>query len=307
MLRRASLRSGRPSAPGPATNLDELLEMNDANCSLLTEVEDLVEAAAAQAATEAAQGVGYTDLIVNPSHWGAWGHRPQEMLEALDEGFTRAEAGGPIRTGLSLSIGRHVTADAAEAMVAAMVASGIDRVVGVSIDGNESAPGAGSDRFAPAVAAAREAGLHIAVHTGESGGVDHIWRNLEVLSPDRIDHGVRSIEDPDLVEELARRGTTLAMCPTSNLVLGVVASLGEHPIDQLRRSGVPVTVNTDDPMVFGTDLLREYEIAADAFGWDRELFADLARTSIRASTAGAELQAELLAGVDRHLRPDAAR
>ena len=260
VLGRASHREHRDAAPGPATNLDELLEMNDLNCSLLTEVGDLVEAAAAQAATETAQGVGYTDLIVNPSHWGAWGHRPREMLEALDEGFSRAEAGGPVRTGLSLSIGRHSPWRQPRPWWPPWSPPGSTGWSGSASTATSRRPAPAATASRQAVAAAREAGLHIAVHTGESGGVDHIWRNLEVLSPDRIDHGVRPRGDPTC-GGLARRGTTLAMCPTSNVVLGVVVALGEHPIDRLRRAGVPVTVNTDDPMVFGTDLLREYEIA----------------------------------------------
>ncbi|CAN5641413.1 adenosine deaminase [soil metagenome] len=300
VLAQAAERSGGTVMPGPAHNLDELLEMNDHNCSLLTTADELSEAAFVRAATASALGIRYTDLIINPSHWPVWFDRLDQMLEALDAGFNRFEEDGHIRTGLLLSIGRHVDAATAVGIVDAVIRSTIPRVVGISIDGNESAPGAGLERFLPAVTAAKEHGLYVAIHTGESGGTDAIWPNLTLLAPDRIDHGVRSIDDPDLVAELARLGTTLCICPTSNLVLGIVPDLASHPIAALRSAGVSVSLNTDDPLVFGTDLPREYLIAAEAFDWTTQDLVGLARTSIETSAAPIELKATLLAELDAY-------
>lgn len=295
VLERAARRVGQSPIGGPATNLDELLHMNDHNCSLLTTSDDLQEAAHARADAAKAQGICYTDLIINPSHWPAWAHRLDEMIDALDRGFSASEDNDHIaRTRLLLSIGRHQDSAAAHRVVDAVLGAPAARMAGISIDGNESAPGAGRERFSAAVARARDAGKYIAVHTGESGGPEAVWANLTLFNPDRIDHGVRSIEDPALVTELARRGTTLAICPTSNTVLGIVPNLHAHPIDRLRRAGVPVTINTDDPLVFGTDLVREYTTASAHFGWSAPDLKHLARTSIECSAAPESLKRELL-------------
>jgi adenosine deaminase len=117
---------------------------------------------------------------------------------------------------------------------------------------------------------------------------------LEILQVDRIDHGVRACEDAALVAELARRGTPLGVCPTSNLTLGLYPEIREHPIDRLRRAGVRVSVNTDDPELLDTSLLDEYETCSAAFGWERGDLTRLARTSIEASFAPRHLRESML-------------
>lgn len=104
------------------------------------------------------------------------------------------------------------------------------------------------------------------MHVGESSGPEGVWDAVELLGADRIDHGVRAIHDPALVQMLADRQIPLGVCPTSNLVLGVYPSIAEHPIERLRKAGVRVSLNTDDPALLGASLVGEYGLAGRRLG-----------------------------------------
>jgi adenosine deaminase len=305
LLARAARRGGAElPATGPFDGLGAMLRSLDASCALLTEPADIVELALAYGRSTVANGVAYSDLIVNPAHWPAWTARLGDFVRLLDEGCGEAEAEGAGRIGLCPSIGRWMAAGEAGELVDTLIELRHPRVVGVSLDGDEGAPGAGSDRFAPALERARRNGLGVAVHAGESSGPDGVRHALDVLRADRIDHGIRSIDDPVLVADLADRGTPLGICPSSNVQLHLVPTLSQHPVEQLRRLGVRVSLNTDDPVLFGTTLVDEYLRTAAAFGWDRTAVAELARTSITASFASSDRKIELLAALDRYTRAD---
>jgi adenosine deaminase len=117
---------------------------------------------------------------------------------------------------------------------------------------------------------------------------------VNLLGADRIDHGVRAIEDAALVSMLADRQIPLGICPTSNLVLRVYPSIQEHPIEKLREAGVRVSINTDDPTLLGASLVGEYGLCRQAFGWTDEMTKSVARTSIDASFASADVKAHLM-------------
>jgi aminodeoxyfutalosine deaminase len=146
-------------------------------------------------------------------------------------------------------------------------------IVGVGLGGEEAlyAP----EPFAPAFAAAREQGLGSVPHAGEVVGPESIRGTLVALQPDRIRHGIRAVEDPGLVRELADRGLVLDVTPISNVRTGAVPSLDEHPLAQLVEAGVRCSVSTDDPAMFDTDLTREYE-AVEAVGVDPRLLYESA-------------------------------
>jgi aminodeoxyfutalosine deaminase len=133
-------------------------------------------------------------------------------------------------------------------------------VVGIGLGGPEE--GHPPEPYADAFALAREGGLASVPHAGESVGAESVRGALEILGADRIRHGVRAVEDTGLVAELAGRGTVLDVCPISNLRLGIVRSLEEHPLPQLLAAGVRCSISTDDPAIFDTDLTRDYEAAA---------------------------------------------
>ena len=132
-------------------------------------------------------------------------------------------------------------------------------VVGIGLGGPEE--GHPPEPYAEAFALAREGGLASVPHAGESVGAESVRGALEKLGADRIRHGIRAVEDPGLVVELAGRGTVLDVCPISNLRLGIVRSLEEHPLPQLVAAGVQCSISTDDPAIFDTDLTRDYEAA----------------------------------------------
>jgi adenosine deaminase len=125
-----------------------------------------------------------------------------------------------------------------------------------------------------------------------------------MLTPSRIGHGVRSIEDPALVRHLADIGMPLEVCPSSNVATGVFASLEEHPFPRLREAGVVVTLNSDDPAMFGSWLCDEYAIARDAFGYGDEDLAEIARTGVRSSFADDDLEATMLRDIDAWVDAD---
>jgi aminodeoxyfutalosine deaminase len=133
-------------------------------------------------------------------------------------------------------------------------------VVGIGLGGPED--GHPPEPYADAFALARDGGLASVPHAGEAVGAESVRGALDALAADRIRHGVRSVEDPGLVAELAGRGTVLDVCPLSNLRTGVVRSLEEHPLPQLVAAGVRCSISTDDPAMFDTDLTRDYEAAA---------------------------------------------
>lgn len=286
--------------PRPADRLFEFagladfLEFLDWASGLASTTERLRQLAYEFCRRLARDGTGYADLIVNPSHWAHWRHRIPEMIVALDAGFTQAEQEGLPSVGLCISILRTQSAAEAEALVALLITTKHPRVVALSIDGNEAAAGRTGPRFASAFARAREMGLRRTVHAGESSGPEGVIDAIQLLQADRIDHGVRAIDDPAVVTMLAADGIALGICPSSNVSLGVYPSIAAHPIDLLRRKGVRVSINTDDPSLLGTGLPLEYAKVIVAFDWDDATIRDVARTSIDASFAPEGIKTALL-------------
>jgi adenosine deaminase len=155
--------------------------------------------------------------------------------------------------------------------------------------------------FAPAFEIARAAGLLITPHAGELVGAESVREAVEVLHADRILHGVRVIEDPALTAEVARLGVCLDVCPSSNVVLHVVPDLEHHPLPALLAAGVTCSINADDPVQFGPNVLEEYELSRSRLGLTDEQLAGCARASLTASGAPDDVKAQALAGIDAWL------
>ncbi|RUX84858.1 adenosine deaminase, partial [Mesorhizobium sp. M7D.F.Ca.US.004.01.2.1] len=222
-----------------AHDLKSFLEMLDWLCGTFRTREQLATTAYKFAQRMGRSGVRYADVIVNPTHWPHWHGNIPGMIDAFDAGFAAAEQDGHPPVGLCVSLLR--TQSAADAIELVELLSEIrhKRVVALSIDGNEAAAGRTGPRFAEAFRRAGAAGLRRTVHAGESSGPEGVRDAIELLGADRIDHGVRAIEDPDLVDLLAQKQIPLGVCPISNVALGVYPSLAEHPLDALRKAGVP--------------------------------------------------------------------
>jgi adenosine deaminase len=279
--------------------LADFLHFLDWACGLASTRERLAELSYGYSRRLADSGAGYADVIVNPTHWTAWHGRLPDMIDAIDAGLAAAEQDGLPPVGLCISLLRTQSADAAAELVDSLVALRHPRVVALSIDGNEAAAGRTGPRFAQAFKRAGAAGLRRTVHAGESSGPEGVRDAIELLGADRIDHGVRAIEDPDLVGLLVDRRIPLGICPTSNLTLGVYAAIEDHPIDRLRRAGVVVSINTDDPVLLGASLEGEYALCSKAFGWPDEVLRSLARSSIDASFANPDIKAKLIQALSR--------
>jgi adenosine deaminase len=279
--------------------LADFLHFLDWACGLVRTREELAEAAYAFSRRLAASGAGYGDLIFNPTHWKPWHGRLREMLDALDAGFRAAEQDGLPPVGLCVSLLRMQSADAAAELVDILIELRHPRIVALSIDGNEATAGRTGPRFAEAFRRAGAAGLKRTVHAGESSGPEGVRDAIELLGADRIDHGVRAIEDASVVALLAERRIPLGICPTSNLILGVYPSMQAHPIERLRQAGVAVSVNTDDPALLGTSLEQEYMLCREAFDWSDDDLWSVARTSIDASFANDDVKTRLRDALSR--------
>jgi adenosine deaminase len=284
-------------ADGPG-GLAAFLRMLDWQCGLVRTAEQAARAAYRFAARESSSGIGYADLIVNPTHWTAWAGRIPALFDAFAAGLDEAEQDGLATVGLCPSLLRQQTASGAAELVDWMVSARPRRVVALSLDGDERSAGRVSERFADAFARAASAGFGRTVHAGESSGPDGVWDAVRVLGADRIDHGVRCVEDPELVTTLAGQRIPLGVCPLSNIVLGVAADRRSHPLDALRRAGVPVSVNTDDPAVLRYRNEQEWAACAEAYGWGTDVVVELARTSVVASFADPDRKRALLAELD---------
>ncbi|MDY7100303.1 MAG: adenosine deaminase [Actinomycetota bacterium] len=303
-IRELAARAGE-ELPRPAedmyvtTNLAEFLEALDWVCGLVRDTDTASEQAATFAHRLAAQGVVYAEVIINPTHWA--GLDAPDLLAAVADGFERAHADGGADCRLLPSILRAQSAGDAIALVETVLKLDHPRIVGLSIDGNEEAEGPGSSRrFVEAYSLARDAGLGATAHAGESSGPEGVRDALDLLGVTRVDHGVRSADDPELLGRLATEEVTLNVCLSSNCHL-VYGSIDEHPIRELIGAGVPVTINTDDPDTLRVTLSSELALAARHLGWGADELVESQRRAVRASFAPAERKAELLALLDDHV------
>jgi aminodeoxyfutalosine deaminase len=176
----------------------------------------------------------------------------------------------------------------------------VDALVGFGLGGPEI--GVPRPQFQPHFDAARAAGLHSVPHAGETTGPETVWHAIRMLGAERIGHGTSAAQDPELLTHLAESGIPLEVCPSSNVATRAVASLEEHPLATFRDAGVTITVNSDDPSMFGTSLNREYEIAASLLDLDTGGVADLGRVAVRASFAPDDLKVRLLAEIDDYAK-----
>jgi aminodeoxyfutalosine deaminase len=185
---------------------------------------------------------------------------------------------------------------AADATLSFALNHRVDALVGFGLGGPEI--GVSRPQFKPHFDAARRLGLHSVPHAGETTGPETVWDALQMLGAERIGHGTSAAADPKLLTYLAKTGVPLEVCPSSNIATRAVASLGEHPIVAFRDAGVTITINSDDPSMFGTTLNREYEIAADLLGLDAGGVTDLVRASVRASFAPDDVKWSILSEID---------
>ena len=170
-------------------------------------------------------------------------------------------------------------------------------VVGFGLGGYEV--GAPPEPFAHAFEAARSAGLRLVPHAGETMGADSVWGAVRDLGAERIGHGVRAMEDPELLHYLKEHQITLEVNPTSNICLHVYRRHAEHPFPHLDRMGLNLTVNSDDPPLFNTTLCQEYEVLATEFGYQEPDLIRIARNAFVAATLSGEQRAEMLAAFDQ--------
>jgi aminodeoxyfutalosine deaminase len=176
----------------------------------------------------------------------------------------------------------------------------VDALIGFGLGGPEI--GVARAQFKPHFDAARRVGLHSVPHAGETTGPETVWDALRLLGAERIGHGTSAAQDSALLEYLAAHDVPLEVCPSSNIATKAVAALEEHPIAAFRDAGVTITVNSDDPSMFGTSLNQEYEIAARLLDLDADGIADLARAAVRASFAEPEAKAALLRDIEHYCR-----
>jgi adenosine deaminase len=239
----------------------------------------------------ARDGAIYVELTASIDHSRIAGIGDAEHWEGIAAGIDDARRDHGIEARILSVAVRNYGVERAVEIAELTAARPHPYVVGFSLAGDEA--GYPPEPFVEAYRVAEKAGLGCTVHAGEWAGAASVRGALE-LPVTRISHGVRAIEDPALVEELARRRITLEVCPTSNVVLGVFATYGDHPFPALRDAGIPLTLGSDDPPYFGASVGGEYAVAREHFGLgDAELVA-ITRNAVEASFAEPELRSKLL-------------
>jgi aminodeoxyfutalosine deaminase len=233
-------------------------------------------------AEQAYQNVVYTEAYFTISTHLANGADGGELLAAMAEAIAEGERRYGVTLRLIPDIVRNVGVEPADRTLEWALA-GRERgvVVALGLSGSENRfP---CEPFREHFAAAKREGLHRVAHAGEHAGPDSIRAAIEVCQPERVGHGVRAIEDPVLLEELRAAQLPLEVCPTSNVCLGVAPDLASHPFDRLYRAGIALSVNSDDPAFFNTNLTREYLRLHQTFGYSPAELAGLALAALRQS------------------------
>jgi aminodeoxyfutalosine deaminase len=247
----------------------------------------------------ARQNVRYAELTVTPHSHIRRGIPAPEFCEAIEDARVRAEAELGIVLRWCFDIPGELGLPGAEETLRVALDQRPDGLVSFGLGGPEI--GVPRPPFKPFFDKARAAGLHSVPHAGETTGPQTVWDAIRELGAERIGHGISCARDPELVAYLAEHRIPLEISPTSNVRTKAVPSMAEHPLPALVQAGVVVTINSDDPPMFGTTINQEYALAARLLGLERDGVADLARAGADASFLPAADKARLRAEIDAYL------
>ncbi|GHC81341.1 adenine deaminase [Nocardiopsis terrae] len=279
------------------TDLQSFLDLYYALMDVLRTEADFHDLAEAYLTRAAAQGVRHAEIFFDPQAHTSRGIALDTVINGLTAALDTSLQRHNISTTLILCFLRD--RPATEAMDTLNAARPhLDRISAVGLDSAEV--GNPPEKFTEVFAAAAELGLHRVAHAGEEGPASYIWQALNLLGAERIDHGIRCLDDPALVTHLATTRTPLTVCPFSNVRLRAVRTLAEHPLPALMEAGLLVTVNSDDPSYFGGYVHDNYLALQQHLGLDHEQLRTLARNSFTASFLPAQRREALIAEVDAY-------
>lgn len=240
----------------------------------------------------AAQQVRYAEVTMTPYTSVIRGIPIEAYTEAIEDARVAAERDHGVVVRWIYDIPGEAGLESADATLRFALDHRPEALIGFGLGGPEI--GVPRAQFAPHFAAARAAGLRSVPHAGESTGPATVWSAIRDLGAERIGHGIAAAQDPELVDYLVQHRIPLEICPTSNLATRVVERIEDHPLRALAQAGVVVTINSDDPPMFGTDLNREYELAAEVLDLDESGLRALASTGVEASFAPADVRNRVL-------------
>jgi adenosine deaminase len=285
------------------TDLQSFLNLYYELTAVLQRPEDFTDLAEAYLAQAAAQGVRHAEVFVDPQAHTSRGVPLEVVMEGLGEAFRTAEERHGLSARLVVCFLRDRGPDEAEALFPRLLPyRGL--VIGVGLDSAEV--GWPPELFERVFARAADEGLHRVAHAGEEGPPAYVWSALDRLGVERVDHGIRSLEDPALVARLREERIALTVCPLSNVALRCVADIGAHPLRRMLDAGLAATVNCDDPAYFGGYLHDNMTAVSRAVGLTAEHRRWLAENSFRASfLPDAEKERHLAAVADAAAAPGA--
>lgn len=286
-----------PDKPAAFNGFRAFADRNSLTRSCLREAEDFERIAREFCADEAAQGTRYVEVTFTAASHGERLGDLELPLDAVRKGLTAGGEKHGLQWRLILDHSRRRSVE--RAMKTLELAKQYEEVVAIGMAGEERhslAP------FREVFVRAREAGVHLVHHAGEDAGPESIREAIEIGGAERIGHGIRIVEDPELTAQVAESGIALEVCPSSNVTLGLVPTLPRHPLPRLIEAGLRVTLNTDVPDVTGTTITDEFTRAREVFGYDDTTLARLSRNAVEASFAPEETKALLRKEIDGWLR-----
>ncbi|MEX1126000.1 MAG: adenosine deaminase [Acidimicrobiia bacterium] len=280
------------------TDLQSFLDIYYRGAAVLQTPADFYDLMSAYLRRAAADGVRHAEIFFDPQTHTHRGVGFSVFMEGFRSAIADAHGSG-ITADLIMCFLRHLSGEDAVATLRDAEPH-LEAVIAIGLDSSEQ--GRPPEMFEDVYARARDLGLRAVAHAGEEGPPEYITAALDVLGAERIDHGVRCLEDPEVVGRLGREGIPLTVCPMSNIALKVVDRIEDHPLPRLIEAGITVTVNSDDPAYFGGYVGDNYQALAEGLGFGAPQLVALARNSIQASFLDTERKAGLLAELEQVFR-----
>ncbi|GAA2036828.1 adenosine deaminase [Agromyces tropicus] len=277
------------------SDLQSFLDLLYVNLEVLRDEEDFEAVTRRYLVRASAAGVRHAEIFFDVQAHTRRGIPAETVIRGIRRALDRSVADHGISTKLIMSFWRDLPAADAMDALAHVLDAGLP-IDGIGLDSAEV--GYPPSLFVDVYRTARDAGLHVVAHAGEEGPAEYVWEALDLLHVERVDHGIRSLEDPELVERLVRDRVPLTVCPLSNVRLRTVDTMAEHPLPRMLELGLLVSLNSDDPAYFGGYLDANVDAVVAEFGLDAGTVEQLARNSVDSAFLDSSERARLHAEID---------